>query len=313
LIPDKEEKMNQTDKHMTLRDGVMAAFAADALALGVHWVYDAARIKEQYGRLDHLTAPEIAPFHKNRQKGDFTHYGDQMQVLLESLHHCSGFDLKDFSDRWQALFDRYDGYLDKATRTTLSHFQAGRSPETAGSDSTDLGGAARMVPIALFHGSDAGTFIDSARQQTAMTHNHPLVLDTARFFAQAALETAGGADPVAALRSAAGQLPSGSAVTGLVARGFASADKQTTQVISGFGQACDTTEALPGTIHLIVRYPEDLKTALIENIMAGGDSSARGILCGFILGTHNGLDAVPKNWLEEMTAFESIKTLIGGM
>jgi ADP-ribosylglycohydrolase len=170
-----------------------------------------------------------------------------------------------------------------------------------------------MVPIALFHGSDAATFIDSARQQTAMTHNHPLVLDTARFFAQAALETAGGADPVAALRSAAGQLPSGSAVTGLVARGFASADKQTTQVISGFGQACDTTEALPGTIHLIVRYPEDLKTALIENIMAGGDSSARGILCGFILGTHNGLDAVPKNWLEEMTAFESIKTLIGGM
>jgi len=305
--------MNQTDKQMTLRDGVMAAFAADALALGVHWVYDAAQIKERYGRLDHLTAPEIAPFHKNRQKGDFTHYGDQMQVLLESLNHCSGFDLKDFSDRWQALFDRYDGYLDKATKTTLSHFQAGRSPETAGSDSTDLGGAARMVPIALFHGSDAGTFIDSARQQTAMTHNHPLVLDTARFFALATLETAGGADPVTALRTAAGQLPSGSAVTDLVTKGLASTDKQTSQVISGFGQACDTTEALPGTIHLIARYPKDLKTALIENIMAGGDSSARGILCGFILGIHNGLDAVPRNWLEEMTAFDRIKTLTGGM
>jgi ADP-ribosylglycohydrolase len=52
---------------------------------------------------------------------------------------------------------------------------------------------------------------------------------------------------------------------------------------------------------------------LIENIMAGGDSSARGILCGFILGIHNGLDAVPQNWLEEMTAFNQIKTLTGGM
>jgi ADP-ribosylglycohydrolase len=304
--------MNQTDKQMTLRDGVMAAFAADALALGVHWVYDADRIKERYGRLDHLTAPEIAPFHKNRQKGDFTHYGDQMQVLLESLHHCNRFDLEDFSARWQTLFDRYDGYLDKATKTTLSHFQAGRSPKTAGSDSTDLGGAARMVPIALFHGNDAATFIDSARQQTAMTHNHPLVLDTARFFALAALETAGGADPATALRSAAEQLPSGSAVTDLVAKGLASADKQTSQAVSGFGQACDTTEALPGTIHLIARYPKDLKTALIENIMAGGDSSARGILCGFILGIHNGLDAVPQNWLEEMTAVDSIKALTGG-
>ena len=302
--------MTLTDKHMTLRAGVMAAFAADALALGVHWVYDTARIKERYGRLDHLTAPEIAPFHKKRQKGDFTHYGDQMQVLLESVHHCSGFELKDFSARWQALFDRYDGYLDKATKTTLSHFQAGRSPDNAGSNSTDLGGAARMVPIALFHGSDTGTFIDSARQQTAMTHNHPLVVDTARFFALAALETAGGSDPATALRSAAGQLPSGSVVTDLVARGFASVEKQTSQVISGFGQACDTTEALPGTIHLIARYPKDLKTALIENIMAGGDSSARGILCGFILGIHNGLNAVPRQWMEEMTAFERIKAML---
>ncbi|MDZ7664362.1 MAG: ADP-ribosylglycohydrolase family protein [Desulfotignum sp.] len=305
--------MNKTDIHLKMMPGVMAAFAADALALGVHWVYDVAQIKERYGRLDHMTAPEIAPFHKNRQKGDFTHYGDQMQVLLESVHHCNGFDLNDFAARWQALFDQYDGYLDKATKTTLSHFQAGRSPAAAGSDSTDLGGAARMVSIALFHADDADTFIDCARQQTAMTHNHPLVLDTARFFARVALETASGADPVTALRSAADQLPSGSPVPDLVDKGLASIDKPTSQAISGFGQACDTTEALPGTIHLIARYPEDLETALIENIMAGGDSSARGILCGFILGIHNGLDAVPRNWLEEMTAFNKIKTLTGDM
>ncbi|MEX1301745.1 MAG: ADP-ribosylglycohydrolase family protein [Desulfotignum sp.] len=305
--------MNQTDNHSKMRAGVIAAFASDALALGVHWVYDVSRIKERYGRLDRLTTPEIALFHKNRQKGNFTHYGDQMQVLLESLHHCNRFDPADFAARWQALFDQYDGYLDKATKTTLSNFQAGRSPAAAGSDSTDLGGAARMVPIALFHGNDADTFIDSARQQTAMTHNHPLVLDTARFFALAALETANGIGPAEALRSAADQLPSKSAVTDLVARGLASVHKQTSQVISGFGQACDTTEALPGTIHLIARYPKDLKTALIENIMAGGDSSARGILCGFILGIHNGLDAVPRNWLAEMTAYESIKTMTGGV
>ncbi|MFO8145077.1 MAG: ADP-ribosylglycohydrolase family protein [Candidatus Syntrophosphaera sp.] len=104
-------------------------------------------------------------------------------------------------------------------------------------------------------------------------------------------------------------MSSGSAVADLVDKGLASVDKQTNQAISAFGQACDTAEALPGTIHLIARYPQDLETALIENIMAGGDSSARGILCGFILGIHNGLDTVPRNWLEEMTAFNKIKTL----
>jgi ADP-ribosylglycohydrolase len=305
--------MNPTDIHRKMRSGVMAAFAADALALGVHWVYDVSRIKKRYGRLDHLTAPEIALFHKNRQKGDFTHYGDQMRVLLASLSHCNGFDLDDFAARWQALFDNYNGYLDGATKKTLAGFQAGRSPSEAGSDSTDLGGAARMVPLALFYAHNADSFMDYAQLQTAMTHNHPLVVDTARFFAQAALETAKGTGPAAAIRSAAELLPSGSPIPSLVDKGLASAEKETTQAISGFGQACDTTEALPGTIHLIARYQQDLETALIENIMAGGDSSARGILCGFILGIHNGLDAVPQNWLEEMTAFKQIKTLTGGL
>ncbi len=305
--------MNKTHIHQKMLSGVMAAFAADALALGVHWVYDVSRIKERYGRLNHLTAPEIALFHKNRQKGNFTHYGDQMLLLLESLSHCSGFDLEDFAARWQALFDNYDGYLDGATKKTLAGFQAGKSPAAAGSDSTDLGGASRMVPLALFYAHDADAFIDCAQGQTAMTHNHPLVLETARFFVLAALETANGSGPAAAIRSAAEQLPSESPIASLVDKGLASAEKETAQAISGFGQACDTTEALPGTIHLIARYPEDPETALIENIMAGGDSSARGILCGFILGIHNGLDTVPRNWLEEMTEFNKIKPLTGSM
>ncbi|HKJ99700.1 MAG TPA: ADP-ribosylglycohydrolase family protein [Desulfotignum sp.] len=303
--------MDKTDIHQKMVSGVTAAFAADALALGVHWVYDVSRIKEQYGRLEHLTAPEIAPFHKNRQKGDFTHYGDQMLVLLESLYDCNGFDLDDFADRWQALFDNYEGYFDGATKKTLAGFQAGKSPAAAGSASTDLGGASRMVPLALFYAHDADAFIDCAKKQTAMTHNQPLVLEAARFFAQTALETANGSVPAAAIRSAAEQLPSGSQIAGLVDKGLASVEKETTQAISGFGQACETPDALPGTIHLIARYPKDLKTALIENIMAGGDSSARGILCGFILGIHNGLAAVPQDWLEEMTAFNRIKTLTG--
>jgi ADP-ribosylglycohydrolase len=305
--------MNKIDIQAKMLPGVMAAFAADALALGVHWVYDVARIKERYGRLDHLTAPEIAPFHKKRQQGDFTHYGDQMLLLLESLCHGNGFDLDDFAARWQAMFDNYDGYLDGATQKTLAGFQAGKSPAAAGSDSTDLGGAARMVPLALFYAHDPDTFMDCAQRQTAMTHNHPLVLETARFFALAALETAKGNSPAAVIRSAAEQLPSGSPIASLVFKGLASVDKETSQAISNFGQACDTTEALPGSIHLLARYPEDLKNALIENIMAGGDSSARGVLCGFILGIHNGLDAVPRNWLEEMREFNRIKAMTDGL
>lgn len=39
-----------------------------------------------------------------------------MQLLLESLYDCNGFDLDNFADRWQALFENYDGYLDGAIK-----------------------------------------------------------------------------------------------------------------------------------------------------------------------------------------------------
>ena len=45
--------------------------------------------------------------------------------------------------------------------------------------------------------------------------------------------------------------------------------------------------------------------------MAGVDSSARGILCGFILGIFNGMEAIPQRWMEEMNAFSKIKAMVG--
>ncbi len=57
-----------------IQDAAMASFIADALALGVHWVYDTARIFDRYGRLEKMTAPELAPYHGAREKGQFIHY-----------------------------------------------------------------------------------------------------------------------------------------------------------------------------------------------------------------------------------------------
>ena len=294
-----------------VKSGVLSAFVADALSLGVHWVYDTALLKDRYGRLDKLVKPEIAPFHQQKQKGDLTHYGDQMLLLLESLSNCSHFDLSDFANRWQKMFENYDGYLDGATKETLSHFASGKTPETSGSASTDLGGASRMVPLALFYAEDIENFVVHAERQTAMTHNHRQPTETARFFAIAAVETLNGLDPVAAMEKALDKMPPDSSISKKITQGLKSVEKETAEAISGFGKMCEIDAALPGTIHLIAKYPDDLKTALIENIMAGGDSSARGILCGFILGLYNGMGAIPQGWMDEMNAFGKIKAMVG--
>ena len=117
---------------------VRASFAADALALGGHWVYNAGVIAKKFGRLDSMQAPLGKSYHSTKKAGDFTHYGDQTLVLLESVAREGRFDLAAFAHDWQALFDGYDGYFDHATKDTLINFKNGKGPEKAGSESSDV-------------------------------------------------------------------------------------------------------------------------------------------------------------------------------
>ena len=64
---------------------VMASFVADSLALGAHWIYDIERISESLGRVDSFLEPASNSYHSTKGKGEFTHYGDQAFILLESL------------------------------------------------------------------------------------------------------------------------------------------------------------------------------------------------------------------------------------
>ena len=107
---------------------VLASFAADALALGVHWIYNTNVIDKKWGRVENFIQPERPTYHPTKDLGEFTHYGDQMLVLLKSIAEHSGFDLKKFAADWQRFFDSYDGYFDKATKATLENFKTRRKP-----------------------------------------------------------------------------------------------------------------------------------------------------------------------------------------
>ena len=293
-----------------IKDAVMASFVADALSLGVHWVYDVAAIESKYGRLEQMVEPELAEYHKGKPKGALTHYGDQAYILLKSVSEHKGFDSGSFRQAWCKLFEDYSGYIDGATKDTLNNIKNDKTIHVIGSMSSDLGGAARISPLALVFHNNLEGFISAAEVQTAMTHNHPVVIETARYFARVAVNVFEGRSPVESMIEAMDQIPENSPVSGLVSKGLDSKGLPTRQTISQFGQMCSVDVALPSTIHLIASYEDDLKTALIENIMAGGDSSARGLLAGFILGAYLGLDQIPDQWLADMKARYEIGILM---
>ena len=285
---------------------VLASFAADALSLGVHWIYNTNVIDKKWGRVENYIKPERPTYHPTKDLGELTHYGDQTLVLLNSITQNAGFDLKKFAADWQHFFKGYEGYLDTATKKTLENFKTGSEPRTAGSDSDDFAGAARIAPLAYYYRTDLAQLLDSAKAQTALTHNNQKVIDSAAFSGQIAFEVLNGARPVAAIQEASSQGFNHPPFSKWIEAGLQSIEKDTRQAILDFGQMCEIDAAFPCVIHLIAKYEDDLKAALIENVMAGGDSAGRGLAVGMILGAHLGIESIPSEWLSGLKSYRRI-------
>lgn len=291
-----------------IKAAVIGAFAADALSLGVHWVYNTGVIDKKLGRVEHYCDP-LTSYHTGKKAGDFTHYGDQMMVLLESVSG-GGFDAHRFAEMWRTFFADYGGYFDKATKTTLENMDAGKGLVDSASDSDDLAGASRLAALVPVYHDNLEQLVSAARAQTRITHNDDRGILGADFFARTVFAVIDGQNPLAAMQAILDTHFSDSAIASLISVGLESRDRDTRETIAELGQMCSVEAGLPGAVHLISRYADDFKTAMVENVMAGGDSSARGMMAGMVLGAAHGMGAIPEAWQTGMTASQRISALL---
>ncbi|MCP4117257.1 MAG: ADP-ribosylglycohydrolase family protein [Desulfobacteraceae bacterium] len=289
---------------------VMASLAADSLALGVHWIYDAMKIKSEHGLVDRLLAPKQDSYHPTKKKGEFTHYGDQTLVLLESVAASGGFDLGDFYQRWQALFKEYDGYLDMATKGTLGKIARGKSPNCCGSDSNDIAGASRIAPLILSLRDKPDQLVEAVRAQTMMTHQDMTTLDCAEFFSLVALECLNGALPSQAVRNVAKEEFSDSPIGQWTRQGIEAREEESVPAVIRFGQSCHTTDAFAGIIQIIAKYEGDLARGVVQAVMAGGDNAARASITAMILAAHQGLDSKTREWFQGLVKKATIEQFL---
>lgn len=280
---------------------LQGAFVGDALALGPHWMYDRAEIVARFGRVAGLQAPATT-YHPGKQAGDYTHLGDQMVLLLESLKATQGrFDAADFMQRWTAFWKNpaTQSYPDKATRNTLAQIDAGTPLLEAGFDSEELAGPARgLVALGMVLAAGAGLeeIMNASRAQTRLTHRSALAEDVAAFLARLVFLLGKGNPLPGALQVALAA--SSAKLQSLVrqAEAPAVANLFTGDAVEALGQSCSLTEALPASILILRRHGHSYEEALVENVMAGGDSAARGILIGGVLGLVHGVDGIPAAW-----------------
>lgn len=289
---------------------VLASFAGDALALGAHWIYDTDKLISQLGRVEEFLSPSPDSYHSGKADGQFTHYGDQTLLLLKTLNKGATFDLEEFGANWRRFMENYDGYMDKATTETLANFKEGRDAFNSGSASTDLGGPARMAPLLYHFRSDQDLLLSYVREQTAMTHNSQSALLAAELLCRLCWNVLNGARPAEAVLQLLEDGINDITLEMRIRNALESGGDSTTAAIKASGQACGAEQALPGVVHLITAYEDNLEEALIENVMAGGDSAARGLATGMILGAHLGMEAIPQRWLREMVSYDTIVSLL---
>ncbi|BBD08685.1 ADP-ribosylglycohydrolase family protein [Desulfovibrio ferrophilus] len=293
--------------------GLKASLAADSLSLGPHWIYDTALIEQRFGRIESLSAPGPDSYHKNRTAGDFTHYGDQTFALLKAVSESRGFTVEAWFGTWKRLMSGYDGYVDGATRNTLSRIDYGDGPDGCGSNSSDLAGASRIAPVILAHHDDLEALVDAARLQTRLTHNNILVLESAEFFARTAHGVIHGASPIEAMQQATKANYVSAPVTDWLEKGLALKETDSVAAIAQFGQSCNVNGAFPGVVQIIARHEDNLAEALTVNAMAGGDSAARGLLIGLILGAALDQEALPAQWFNGLNKAADIERLAGAL
>lgn len=295
------------------QDIVLASFIGDALSLGPHWIYDPAEISKKLGKIAGYHAP-LASYHPGKAAGDFTHYGDQMLVLLRSLAAVGHLDLSHHTQTWRDFWENpaTRSYRDGATKSTLAALQAGSAPSAAASTSQDIAGAAKIAPLFLLGWENDGELIAAARALSGLTHRAPCVTECAEFFVRVALAVRSGSEIDSALLATLGlghwcALPPEWGAAALRSSKSSASDAA---ALADHGLACDTASAFPSICHLLLKYPAEPCTALLENASAGGDSAARGMILGMVYGAKFPLSIWPATWLDEMTRKTEIFSLI---
>ncbi len=296
------KKLNKHDKRKALWLG---SIVGDAFVLGGRLIYDLAKLQSSFPDYNRPQAPLASSFHKNKTVGDQTHYGDQARQLWQYLADNDGhYDPACYRREWTQFIAHYDGYMDKASTETLV---ALKNDLQFGSDSNELGGSARLAAI-YYWIEDPKQALAAAIDQSRMTHNNRRVTAITYLIAQTLeiilTEPDNQAQPsvLAVLDRVRMQMAVDHTYDlTLINDSFAAANAQTdlsaASIAKKIGQSCHAQHAFPAIL-AILKQSEDYQQAMKLNVRIGGDSAARALIIGALLGAKLGSKAIPQEWIE---------------
>jgi ADP-ribosyl-[dinitrogen reductase] hydrolase len=307
-----------------LRGAVWGQFVGDAAALGTHWIYDLNELSSKFPRgIIGFETPREGHYHFSKKSGDQTHYGDGALVLLESIASNDGFDAKAFGKAFIRAFEpgSYSGYLDQATKGTLENFHSFRAANPdkefdfqQGADDDQLAAASRIAGLLVRYWRNSD-LMDIVRTATRVCQDNERTVAYMQFHALLLLELLRGEDVHNALEQAQKEFIG-------VDRKFwpeiryksqGALEETLNDVIEAtqtFGQACPLEQSFPSALHAFLKHADDFETCILATIRAGGDNAGRAAMLGSWLGAHLGIQAIPREWRNRLTAAPRINVAL---
>lgn len=274
-----------------LQAALWGAFYGDAYALGAHWLYDTHQISKSEFDSKQFNDP-LTDYHNGKAAGDFTHYGDQMLWLLESVA-AEDFSVHGFSVVWKTKMSSYKGYIDGASKHTINALNEGKNSLVCGSNSRDLSVVGRMMPLIYAYHSDMDKMMEYVKLHTVFTHMTKEVVESAAYFNELIMAVNMGAEINKAIEEIA--LAYSENLQKWVQDGVDKAEHESIEAIKALGQSCSVEGGFAAVIYLLVRF-SDFQEAMEANAFAGGDSAARGMIVGAVLGAYGGMEVLPPNY-----------------
>jgi poly(ADP-ribose) glycohydrolase ARH3 len=174
-----------------------------------------------------------------------------------------------------------------------------------GSGSLGNGGAMRTAPAAFIPG-DLNHRVDIARQQAEITHTHPLALDGAAALCAGIAVASKAESPFSAGWFLAQVRPY------VQTREFALAldavktvvdnDSPPSEVGNVLGRDITALGSVPTALALFLRTPQNPADAILNAVLAGGDTDTIAAMTGALVGAHCGEAAIPSHWRSRLEA-----------
>jgi ADP-ribosyl-[dinitrogen reductase] hydrolase len=247
-------------------------------------------------------------------QGSYTDDTQMMLATAECLIECRRMDPPQQAD---ALLSWYTNTAPHRTPTRANvrackHLAAGRAWTKSGVFSSGCGAAVRMAPIGLFFMHHPESLVRAASDDCLITHNEPRARAASVAAAYLVARLAGSGE-----RSLPGDqvLETADRIAGLD-QDLAAMLRWVTQIVHlppdealfEIGTSSDSLEAIPAAVYCFLKHPRQYSQAVLAAVNAGDAADSIAAMTGSFVGALAGIDAVPKQWRDEI---ENGDVLIG--